>query len=352
MRCKDLKKFISRIEFNKIAKATLAMVLAGSFTFSATSAFASGNTIQTEQNQTVDLEADPSADMNAAEQTTDKQETPSLLPGDFFYFAKIALEKIKLALTFDDVKEAKLLAKDASERLAEAESLFAAGDEKAALEVIKEALAAMNNANRLVDEKEKTTDEVTTVNEQSSDDQVTPDDVATEEPQKADEDGAEVKEVKTALSQNIIALTAAMEKVQNPVAKAALQKNIDKSKAKLAKKLEKREVKKQEKEPKKKHVIDETMNDETATSEDTTVKATTSENQDTNVTLPVNSEKEQVKQEVQAIQKGAQQEVKQVQQVAKQKHEEAKTFVKQKKEEVKQKVNQIKEVHQGNGKNN
>ena len=49
-----------------------------------------------------------------------------------------------------------------------------------------------------------------------------------------DESLAEVEEM---VSQNILSLQAAMEKVKNPVAKAALEKNIKKSYAKLAKKL-------------------------------------------------------------------------------------------------------------------
>ena len=50
-------------------------------------------------------------------------------------------------------------------------------------------------------------------------------------------------EVEKMVSQNILSLQAAMEKVKNPVAKAALEKNIKKSYAKLAKKQAKFEEK-------------------------------------------------------------------------------------------------------------
>ena len=55
------------------------------------------------------------------------------------------------------------------------------------------------------------------------------------------------------MAQNIVALKAALEHVKNPKARASLEKNIDKSYAKLAEKLDKIEkhlAKKEEKEKK------------------------------------------------------------------------------------------------------
>ena len=68
----------------------------------------SSTAIEGEENQLKDIQKD----------------VPTLVPGDFFYFTKMALEKIKLTLTFNDVKEAKLLSTYATKRLAEAEVLF------------------------------------------------------------------------------------------------------------------------------------------------------------------------------------------------------------------------------------
>lgn len=405
---KSLKKFTSSKELNKIAKATLAMVLAGSFTFSATRAFAEGGSTQTDQNQTVEVQANTSStNSNVSEQATEKQKSPSLLPGDFFYFAKIALEKIKLALTFDDAKEAKLLASNASERLAEAEALFATGNQKAAVETIKDALEAMKDADKFVDDQQGTTvpkedelkDETPSTEEQATaeeqgatseksttegqattqdqeeatkDEQVS-DNQATEDVPVAKEDETGLENVKSVLSQNIIALTAAMEKVKNPVAKAALQKNIDKSYAKLAKKIDKWEnylAKKHEKEAQKKHeqedatTVENSSADVEAAVEKTTPIATNVKTeQEAMVTLPNKVEQKakvtppaktvelKAKHEIQSVQKEAHVEVKQAQQVAKQKREETKVFVQQKKEEVKQKVEQIKEEHTGNNGN-
>lgn len=403
---KSLKKFTSSKELNKIAKATLAMVLAGSFTFSATRAFADGGSTQTDQNQTLEVQANTSStNSNVSEQATEKQESPSLLPGDFFYFAKIALEKIKLALTFDDAKEAKLLASNASERLAEAEALFAAGNQKAAVETIKDALEAMKDADKLVDDQQGTTvpkeDELkdetpsteeqatteeqgttseksttegqaTTQDQEATKDEQVSDNQATEYVPAAKEDDTGLENVKSVLSQNIIALTAAMEKVKNPVAKAALQKNIDKSYAKLAKKIDKWEnhlAKKHEKEAQKKHEQEDattaensSADVEAAVEKTTPVATNVTTDQEAKVTLPNKEQKAKVtppaktvelkaKHEIQSVQKEAHVEVKQAQQVAKQKREETKVFVQQKKEEVKQKVEQIKEEHTGNNGN-
>ena len=206
---KELEKQTDHKSLNKITKGALAIFLASTVVFPAANVFADETTSET---AIIDLQEDSNSEI-------DKVETPSLLPGDFFYFSKILIEKIRLALTIDDVKEAKLIADYAAERLVEAEALFADGNEEAAVETMKKAIEDMESAD----------DQIAAVEDGSSDEMV--------------DDNKEIGDVKEVASQNIIALTAAMKKVKNPVAKAALKKNIEKSYAKLAKKMEKREEK-------------------------------------------------------------------------------------------------------------
>ncbi|XJZ28280.1 DUF5667 domain-containing protein [Bacillota bacterium Lsc_1132] len=248
-----MKKFIINKELAKIAKGTLAVVLAGTFTFSASKAFAEEPTDKT---PTVSAAAGTN---NTAATTVaplnESKETPSLLPGDFFYFAKLALEKIKLALAFDKVKDAQLLAGYASERLAEAEALFNAGKQDEAVNAMKAAMEDMNQADQMIkDEKEPSSstvnaetedankEEVQVTNGQSNADNAEQEKAKDQTASKNTQDD-QVKQVQEVLSKNIAALTAAMEKVKNPTARAALQKNIDKSYAKLAEKIKKYEEK-------------------------------------------------------------------------------------------------------------
>lgn len=268
---------MSNKELSKIVKGTLAVVLAGTFTFSASKAFADESAGQT---STTQAQTNITQDTTVTAPTTETKEAPSLLPGDFFYFAKLALEKIKLALTFDKVKDAQLLASYASERLAEAEALYKDGKQDEALNAIKAAMEDMKNADNIVndqskpakstetaktdetvnkDEDHKTEDRVNedTQKQEKADDQKeedqkkaddqkqTDDQTATDE-QKNDETAQgtqEIKKVNDMLSQNIAALTAAMEKVKNPTAKAALQKNIEKMFVHFAEKMKKQEEK-------------------------------------------------------------------------------------------------------------
>ncbi|EFV79118.1 hypothetical protein HMPREF1013_00606 [Bacillus sp. 2_A_57_CT2] len=57
-------KFLSSKEMNKMAKSTLALVIAGTFTFSAATAFASENK-EDEEFETVEIKNDPSAEATA-----------------------------------------------------------------------------------------------------------------------------------------------------------------------------------------------------------------------------------------------------------------------------------------------
>lgn len=245
-------KFLSSKEMNKMAKSTLALVIAGTFTFSAATAFASENK-EDEEFETVEIKNDPSAEATAESKKdaaesieNDKEEldeeAPSLLPGSFFYFAKIALEKVKLALTFDDIKDAKLLADYASERMAEAEALFAEGKGEEALEAIEKALEQMENAETIVDEEanedlgKSISDEEDNGNLDESAEVETPDEDDADREASSDNDTANKEtedEIKEILAQNIIALQANLAKFserfdENHPSVLAMQKNIAK----------------------------------------------------------------------------------------------------------------------------
>ena len=280
------------------------MILAGTVAFPATNVFANETINET---AIIDLQAKTSS-------TNETVESPSLLPGDFFYFTKILMEKIHLALTSDDVKEAKLVAEFATERLAEAEALFAEGNEQAALETMKTAIENIENAD----------EQVSIIDHEAVEEVV--------------EDETELGEVKEVLSQNIIALTAAMEKVKNPVAKAALKKNIEKSNTKLAKKMEKWE-KKQKK-------TNEIIQEETVST--AIIEESDSEKTSLEVTLPVTPQPSNKE-----IQQTAVQERKIAKQETIQHKKEAKSLAKETKVETKKAPNQgKKETKQNNGNRN
>jgi hypothetical protein len=246
-----MKKYIHQLTRKRISKTALASILIGTFTLSTTQAYANDTTIQTGQEvETVEIQANNTTitTNEGKMNTTQTNEAPSLVPGDFFYFLKVTIEKIKLFLTIDDVAEAELLAKFASERLAEAEVLLAEGEDKQASEILKKAIEDMDLAGNVVEAPKKEEElpqqpaaEVITT-------EVTPTENKIENQTEAAQSQAaaptneNAEQVEEILAQNIIALTAAMEKVKNPVAKAALQKNIEKSLAKLDKRLSKVEV--------------------------------------------------------------------------------------------------------------
>ncbi|MGG3833846.1 MULTISPECIES: DUF5667 domain-containing protein [Geobacillus] len=139
-------------------------------------------------------------------------DAPMLLPGDFFYFVKTMMEKIELALTFDDVEKAKRLAAFAEERLAEAKALLDQGDIEQAKEILANSLKQQEAAWDIY-----------------------------EETKQADEQNGETAEtdvealrqqLEEKFSQNITALQAALERVKNPRAKEVLARNIEKAKQK------------------------------------------------------------------------------------------------------------------------
>lgn len=147
-----------------------------------------------------------------------EEQEPSLVPGDFFYFVKTMTEKIRLAFTVDDYKEAQLLAEFAAERIAEANALIAEGKTADAETLLKDAIATQEQAGEELPEGEMATDA----------------------------EAAEETEVKTKLAHNIDSLLVVLAKVENPTAQQAIMKNIQKTFVKLDKKfarLEEKDVK-------------------------------------------------------------------------------------------------------------
>lgn len=129
------------------------------------------------------------ANAESTSTTETEQETTTLVSGDLFYFVKTIYERIQLAFASNDMKEAILLAQFAQERLIESAILLEEGQ---------------------ADETAVTT--------------------------TTDEKPAEAQ---PALQHNIVALAAALDKVNNPQAKRSLLKNITKSFDHLEKKLTK-----------------------------------------------------------------------------------------------------------------
>jgi len=210
--------------------------------------------IEQEAEVTVSAETEVS-ELDDLTQVEEKGETPSLVPGDFFYFVKIMTEKVRLALTMDDYKEAKLLAGFAAERIAEANALFAAGNGEEATTLLQEAIKTQEQAEVKLAEKDSTDAVDTESTELEENDVVqTSDDVVADSDAKVIEADIEIEteketdEVKVKLANNIAALTAALSHVDNPTAQQNLMKNIQKSFAKLEKKIEKRSEKLAEKE--------------------------------------------------------------------------------------------------------
>jgi hypothetical protein len=199
-------------------------------------------------------------------------ETPDNLPGDFFYFVKTIYENIQLALTINDVKEARLLTAFAQERLAEANAFSAQGKTEEAKLSLQKSLETQQSAVQKADQASGTSTTVattqaktttlteattqagastqkaaaTTAEQPGSEQTTAPEQSEAEDeitPVKEVKNPEQVLKVKADLQHNIVALTSALEKVENPKAQLALMKNIEKSFAHLDKKLSKIESK-------------------------------------------------------------------------------------------------------------
>ncbi|TMU88009.1 hypothetical protein FGG79_07840 [Bacillus sp. BHET2] len=335
---------------SKIMKSSLAVLVASSISFPSSMAFANTNddnfdTIKLEQQNTTsktDVAVNDEAMMESAKKEIEKLQgsayTPSLLPGDFFYFAKLAIEKIQLAFTMDDAKEAKLLAEYAAERLAEVEALFKDGKQEEAIEALNKAIDMIDqseghwsdneNDDADKDSKETETDsdakdevkeeteknentEGTTNKESTADDSEIEGNTTSEGTETETEEASdEMTDIEELMSHNILSLKANLEKVKNPKAKEALQKNIEKSYIKLAEKLAKleektaknaaKEANKKEEKKSNEQEVDESasldQDSESPNSGDTTDKAV-DESTETTKEVTEKEEKEEIMQE-------------------------------------------------------
>lgn len=223
-------------------------------------------------------------------------EAVKLLPGDLFYFFKTLTEKVQLALTFNDVEKAKLLAEFTAERLQEAEALFIAGNEDLAYSTLLKALESQDLAldysndenngetevtNNIENEEGKTTEDkapLESSDSQNLDEQnkdgitektdeinvdentekeveevpsdVTQEDITIEQDQnkqpdqqteqvQQQPDTVQLDDVKTelqeAFTQNVHGLLIAIQNVKNPKALKALTKNLEKATKKFEK---------------------------------------------------------------------------------------------------------------------
>jgi hypothetical protein len=188
----------------KVAKAFLYSVLAGTMVIGAAgTAGASSDGAPAKTNTAVHTDAIAEAKAHA------EAAAPSLLPGDFLYFVKTVVEKIELALTFNDTKQAQLLVAIAQERIHEANALMAEGKAELAAATLKEALVSQEAAVTYTEKMEGT------------------------------EQTAAKAELSAKVISNVQALVQAMEQVDNPKAKEALAKNVEKSLVRLEKAIEK-----------------------------------------------------------------------------------------------------------------
>ncbi|QHS21499.1 hypothetical protein GWK91_00345 [Virgibacillus sp. MSP4-1] len=183
-----------------------------------------------------------------AEGTTQdiSMDDPGLVPGDFFYFVETIAEKVQLALTFEDTAKAELISKFANERIAEANSLFDAGDTDGAIQLLNQALGNQELAldyvadDELADgtaqEEEAPDAGMNTGIMPSEDDSEQPENETVREETETEDPVAELRyELESHFSRNMTALLLAMEKVENPTAKAALAKNVEKTYARMEK---------------------------------------------------------------------------------------------------------------------
>ncbi len=120
---------------------------------------------------TEDVESNENKENTEKESTEEEvqaEETSPLVPGDFFYFVKQMIEKVRLAVTVDDYKEAKLLADFAAERIAEANALLVKGKTEEAEELLQKAIETQEAATDTLPEAEEVSDEETEAIEKDS----------------------------------------------------------------------------------------------------------------------------------------------------------------------------------------
>ncbi|MBB6454644.1 hypothetical protein HNQ94_003133 [Salirhabdus euzebyi] len=155
-----------------------------------------------------------------------EQETINL-EQDLFYYLHAMFDQLKLALSDDQVERANILVGISEEAISKAQLLLEEGNEEAASVLLNKAAEAIKSADELADNKEE---EENTDGETISDIE-DPIEIIVLDPPPVQEEEEEQEEydLESKIGQNVIALTLALEKVGNPNAKAALERNIAKS---------------------------------------------------------------------------------------------------------------------------
>ncbi|MDC3417383.1 DUF5667 domain-containing protein [Aquibacillus salsiterrae] len=306
---------------------------------------------ETNQGQVDEQLADLTAELDLEE--------PSLLPGDFFYFAKIMLENIRSAFTFNDYAKAKLYADFAAERIAEANALIAEGETDKAQELLKEAIQRQEEANETSSSNEGDEQAQDTALRVEMPDQevTTSEDVEISDEAEDSDDQAEVEEVDeldNRFANNIDSLLLVLEKIDNPKARAAIAKNIQKSFAKLDKKMEKLAALEIKIDEKMKEIEEEIANGEISEDEaDEQIENLQAEVENDLDEADQEEEKDtaEIKAEVtKTVSDTAKEIAKEKQEEAKEKREEAKEKAKEKREEAKKKREEAKNARKENSK--
>lgn len=201
----------------KLFKVILNGVMSGvlAMGIGATTAFADGNDTSGITAVTVEpaaVQTDPDNGQALA--------WTSLAPEDLIKAIIALAEKIQIVITVDDTAKAKLLDSLTQAKIADANNLLEAGKTDLAANTLNNAIADQSLAIQ-----------VSAVTNPSTDDKAG-------EADSGDKDEAKSKAaIAEHIRHNIAALSLAMDKVHNPTAKAALEKNIQKSLDKLSQKL-------------------------------------------------------------------------------------------------------------------
>jgi hypothetical protein len=159
------------------------------------------------------------------------------LEQNLFSYITTMNDQLKLALSEDQMERASLLVDLSDEAIAEAQELFEQGKDEEATELLTKATEALKSADEIANEEEEETsdEEVEEVEESDEEDieVIELDDDLTEDEEviELDEESSdeEDKELEAKIGQNVISLTLNLHKVKNPNAKAALERNIERS---------------------------------------------------------------------------------------------------------------------------
>ncbi|GEL78848.1 hypothetical protein [Tenuibacillus multivorans] len=185
------------------------------------------------------ITADEHEDEEDQQQDVEVEEETTLEAKLFSYYVKVS-DQLSLALEEEDSERLELLLDWSLQQIEEAQALYDEGHVEQADEILEEALTVMEEAESSdgTDEEDSEEEE----NEESSDEEENNEDESSVDEENSDEEESddeeqeerdEAEEETKVVGQNVISLAINMEKVKNPVAKAALKRNIERSLARL-----------------------------------------------------------------------------------------------------------------------